>query len=108
MKIVLFQGGEAGVAYKLPEDEAPVPALMDLLGGEVESRPLCGRLFLVCRVEPGDLQTHYVMRRLGRAVEPLRGDVAVVSMGPGCLADIRAGDMEAANEYIRPVGGEEE
>lgn len=106
MKIVLFQGGAPGVAYTLPEDEAVVPALMDLLDGEVESRPLCGRLMLVCRVETEGLDTHYVMRRLGRAVEPLRGDVAVVSMGPGCLTDIRAGDVEAANHYIRLVGDE--
>lgn len=108
MKIVLFQGGAAGVEYRLPEDEPAVPALMDLLEGEVESRPLCGRLWLVCRVEAAGLPTRYVLHRLGRAVEPVRGDVAVVSMYPDRrLGDIRDGDVAAANTYIKAVGGNE-
>lgn len=108
MKIILFQGGGPGVTYKLP-GENPMAELAELLDGPVELTPLSGRLALVSR-EDGEaerLSIRYALHRLGREVEPIAGDCAVVAICDqrGRLREAGAEDIAAAMDYIRAREG---
>lgn len=105
MKIILFQGGEPGVAYKIP-GENPEAELAELLDGPVEMTPLNSRLALVSR-EDGEaerLSIRYILNRLGREMEPIAGDCAVVAMAGSCgrMREAGAEDLEAALAYVCP------
>lgn len=102
MKIIVFEGGAPGRAVVIPGD-APEAELGELLGGETALTPLGRGLMLAERgdEEKVHLPVRYGLHRLGRAVEPIAGDCAVVAASPmGELRDIRAGDLGRANGYI--------
>ena len=108
MKVVLFQRGNPGREYVMAGDQ-PVADLEELLEGEVEFTPLNRRLSLVSRKDGEALRLpiHYSLHQLGRCVEPVAGDCAVVVRGGGgVLGDVNAQDVAAAVTYVRPVGWE--
>ena len=107
MKIVLFQAGRPGREYIMPGDK-PEADLADMLGGAVELTTLNKRLEVITRVDGEKLRLpiHYAMHRIGRAVEPLAGDCAVVARtAAGQLTDIGMDDVAAAVTYIRTLEG---
>lgn len=80
--------------------------LAELLEGPVETLALNDRLVLVSR-EDGEkerLSIRYILHRLGREIEPIAGDCAVLAVtGRGGKArEAGAEDLEAARAYVRP------
>lgn len=104
MKIILFQGGKPGVLHSVSV-ENPLEELEELLDGPVEFLPLNDRLTLASREdgEAKQLPLHYLLHRLGREVEPVAGDCAVVARCPvrEKLRSADEKDLEAAECYIR-------
>lgn len=108
MKIVLFEDGAAGREERILGEE-PLGELEELLGGAVELLYLDERMKLAVRTdgEENRLPIRYGLHRLGRAVEPIAGDCAVVGMDrEGRLRDMKAGDVFRANGYVWAVNGE--
>lgn len=99
MKVLLFKDGQDGVITHLP-GEYPWPELCDLLGGEIDTTPINGRLALVTRrdAEIQDLPQHYSFHIHGRADRKIVGDCAVIAVrADGTLTDISTfGMMQAA------------
>lgn len=99
MKVLLFRDGQDGVIQHLP-GEYPWPELCDLLGGEIDTTPINGRLALVTRrdMKALDLPQYYFFRRYGQADRPIYGDCAVIAVrADGTLTDISTfGMMQAA------------
>lgn len=107
MKVVLFSNGETGKEMELCGDE-PVAELEELLGGAVELLYLDERMRLAVRADGEEMRLtiRYGLHCLGRAVEPLAGDCAVIGVDrEGRLRDMKAGDVFRANGYIWPVEG---
>ena len=69
---------------------------------EIPSPAGCSEQSGLCEDEEAErLPVRYGLHRLGRAVDPIAGDCAVVAASPmGELRDIRAGDLGRANGYI--------
>ena len=108
MKVILFQGGRQGATYKIP-GENPEAELADLLDGPVVFQTLNDRLTLVTR-EDGEregLRKRYRLHRLGREVEAIAGDCAVVATcgQRGKLRSAEGYDLAAAQCYVRPEEG---
>lgn len=105
MKVLLYRDGSAGVTAKLLGDE-PMEELAELLGGMVEMAPLNERLMLVTQAdaEREGKPIWYALHRIGREVEPISGECAIVGVGvEGRLRDISVQDVYAAGCYINKV-----
>lgn len=81
MRILVYEGGEAGRMVSLP-GENPMDELKELLGGEVDLVSLADGLELARRADGWTeaLPCWYELRRLGRAPELIAGPCAVLRM----------------------------
>lgn len=103
MKVLLFRGGKAGAVWKLP-GKFPEPELEDLMGGAVAHVRISERLMLVTLADAEELQKpiDYAIHRIGRNLEPVAGDAAVIHVErtTGRIRDITPEDVERAKEII--------
>ena len=105
MRVMLFQGGQAGIVYNLP-GENPMVEIEELLGGELDEHMsrINKRLALVTRAETAQ-PYRYIMEKLGAPPKLVAGDCVVVRMGRDRrMGDVSANDAVEAQSCVRPLG----
>lgn len=106
MRVMLFQGGQAGIVYNLP-GENPMVEIEELLceGQDVCMTRINRRLALVEVEDKTLLPTRYVLERMGKTPRLIRGDCIVVRAGQDQrLGDLNATDAVEAQSCVRPLG----
>ncbi len=103
MRILVYEGGEAGRMVSLP-GESPMDELEELLGGEVDLVTLADGLELARRADGWTeaLPCWYELRRLGRAPELIAGPCAVLRMtGQMRVLNMSEDDVRRAELRVR-------